>query len=165
MRVLVLTTAALALAACGSETSGTFESGDGGRGEYTVDTEGGDTTATITTEDGTATMQTGPNVKADLPLGFTVYPDATVLSTTNINAEGEKGSMVMMESSDSAQEIAEFYREKAEDAGIEIQMDMTINDGKMLAGEGPGGISFSINASPQGSATSAQLMVSEGSGN
>lgn len=165
MRFVLLTATALTLAACGSETSGTFEGEDGERGSYTVDSDSGETTATITTEDGTATMQTGANVKADLPLGFTVYPGATVLSATNIDSEGEKGSMVMMESSDDPGEIAAFYKKQAEAAGIDIQMDMTVNDGKMLAGEGEDGETFSINATPGDDKTSAQLLVSEGLGN
>ncbi|ABC63865.1 hypothetical protein [Erythrobacter litoralis] len=165
MRIVLPVIAALALAACGSETSGTLEGEDGERMDYSVDENSGETNATITTEDGTATMQTGPNVRARLPLGFKVYPGATVLSATNIDSDGEKGSLVMMETNATPDEIIAYYKAEAEAAGIDIKMDMTTGESRALAGEGASGASFSVNAGEQGSATSVQLMVSEGSGN
>ncbi|GAA4041945.1 hypothetical protein [Parerythrobacter jejuensis] len=165
MRIILASTMALALAACGSEKSGTIETEDGETAEYTIDDSSGGVTASIETEDGTATMQTGENVKADLPNGFSVYPGATIQSVTNVAQDGDKGSLVMLESTDSPQKIADHYRKEAEAAGISIEMDLTVNDGKMIGGTGENGMSFSLNATPSEGTTQAQLMVSEGLGN
>ena len=164
MRYASIIAASFVLAACSSEPSGTAENGEGERMQYSVDEQTGETRATITTQDGTASMQTGPNVQARLPLGFDVYPGATVVSATNIDSDGEKGSLVMLESGDTPDQVADYYKTKAEAAGLEIKMDMKAGASRSLAGEGPGGASFSVNAGEQGSATSVQLMVSEGSG-
>lgn len=157
MRLVLPIIATLALAACSSEKSGTFETGDGGKGEYTVDSDDGGMNATITTEDGTATMQSGENVKADLPAGFTVYPGATVVSATNVDATGTKGSMVMMETTDAPDKVASFYRKQAEAAGIKIEMEMTINGGKLIGGKGEDGKMFSLNATSNDGKTGIQL--------
>ncbi|WP_284126023.1 hypothetical protein [Parerythrobacter aestuarii] len=164
MRIATIATAslALALAACGSENSGTFETEDGEQGEYTVDSDGDGMNATITTEEGTATMRSGENVKADLPDGYTIYPGAKVVSVTNVDGTGHKGSLVMMESADSPDKIASFYKKQAEAAGIKIEMEMTINGGKMLAGKGEGDRIFSINTTNNDGTTGIQLTVGQG---
>lgn len=164
-RQFIAACAAFMLAACGSGDSGTTETGDGGSADYTVDRENGEVSATITTEDGTATMQTGENVSADLPGGFTVYPGAKIESVTNINQTDAKGSLVIMESSDSPQKLAEFYKKQAKAAGIPIQMEMTVNGGTMIGGTNTGtGMTFSLNATPSADGANAQLMVNQGLG-
>lgn len=164
MRYPILIAAACALAACGSEKSGTFETEDGETGEYSVDADDGGATATITTDDGTASFQSGPGVKAKLPDGFTIFPGAKTLSSTNITNDDGVGTMVTLQAEADPDQFASFYRNQAERAGIEIEMEMTINDGKMLAGKGENGKSFSLMATPdeEGGTTTAQLMVSEG---
>ena len=163
MRVTLafFTPIALALAACGSETSGTFEGEDGETGEYTIDNSTGETTATIKTDDGTATMRSGSNVPVDLPDGFSLYPGASVVSNTVVKqGAGGSGTLVMMTSGDSPEKIAGFYRQQAEKAGIEIQMEMTTNGAQIIGGESGDGLTFSIMASPDGEGgTSAQLTV------
>ena len=162
MRVFVTVLgAALLLSACGSEKSGTFETEDADTGEYTVDSDGEGMNATIKTGDGTATMQSGENVKADLPDGFTVYPGAKVVSVTNVNGPGNKGSLVMMETSDAPDKVAEFYLKQAKAAGIEIQMEMSINGGKILGGKGEGDRMFSLNVTNNDGTTGIQLTVGQ----
>lgn len=157
MRLILPAVATLALAACSSEKSGTFETDDGDKGEYTVDGDEGGVKASITTEDGTATMQSGENVKADLPAGFTVYPGAKVVSATNVDGGGSKGSLVMMETGDSPDKVTDFYRKQAEAAGIKIEMEMSINGGKMIGGKGEGGKMFTLNTTDNDGTTGIQL--------
>jgi hypothetical protein len=153
----------LLLAACGSETSGTFEGEDGETGEYTIDNSTGETTATIETEDGTATLRSGADVPVDLPGGFTVYPGAKVVSNTVVNQGEGLGTLVTMTTVDGPEKVAEFYKAQAEKAGIAIQMEMSTETGTMTGGESPDGLTFSIIASPQeddaGERTIAQLAV------
>lgn len=157
MRFVLPIAATIALAACSSEKSDTFETEDGEKGEYTVNSDDGGMNATITTKDGTATMQSGENVKADLPLGFTVYPGATVVSATNVDGGGTKGSLVMMETDEAPDKVAAFYRKQAEAAGINIEMEMTINGGEMIGGKGDGGKMFSLNTTNNDGKTGIQL--------
>lgn len=157
MRPILPIAAMIALAACSSEKSGTFETEGGEKGEYTVNSDDGGMNATITTKDGTATMQSGENVKASLPDGFTVYPGATVVTATNVDAGGTKGSLVMMETGDSPEKVAAFYRKQAEAAGIKIEMEMTVNGGKMIGGKGEGGRMFSLNTTTNDGKTGIQL--------
>lgn len=161
MRTLVLLAGALALAACGSEKSGSFETGDGGEGSYTVDSDSGETTATITTDEGTVSMRSGGDVPIDLPRGFSAYPGAKVVSNTIIDQGDGKGSLVIMESEDSLDDITGYYRKQAEAAGVNIGVQLTTEQGRMLAGESEAGMAFSLNASEEGGKTTMTLMVGD----
>lgn len=153
----------LVLAACGSETSGTFEGEDGETGEYTIDRATGETNATIETEDGTTTVRSGSNVPVDLPAGFSVYPGAEVVSNTVVKQGQGSGTLVSLESTDSPDKVAAYYKAQAEDAGITIQMEMTTNGMQMVGGESEDGLTFSIMASPgDDGGTNAQLTVGQG---
>ena len=161
MRKLVLLVGALALSACGSEKSGSFETEDGGEGTYTVDSEDGETTATITTDEGTVNMRSGGNVPVNLPKGFSAYPGAKVVSNTMIDKGDGKGSMVVMESKDSLDDVTSYYRSQAEKAGVKIGMQLTTDQGRMLAGESDNGTSFSLNVNEEGGKTTMMLMVGD----
>ncbi|MDJ0978775.1 MAG: hypothetical protein QNI87_09575 [Erythrobacter sp.] len=150
---------ACALAACGSETSGTFTGEDGETGEYTIDNSTGETTATITTDDGTATLRSGTNVPVELPSGFSVYPGADVVSNTVFKQGAGSGALVTMKSEDKPEKLAAFYKQQAESAGIKIQMEMKTNGAQMIGGEAPDGLTFSVIASPEGEGSTAQLSV------
>ncbi|MFN4112686.1 MAG: hypothetical protein ACK4GD_01955 [Sphingomonadaceae bacterium] len=149
----------LALAACGSEQSGTFEDGEGGEGSYRVNQENGVTTSEIKTEQGTARMESGAGVKANLPKGFALMPGANVISASNITTEQGSGSMTMMEIDKPADEVMTFYRKQAEAAGVKIQLEMNSDGNRMIGGEGKDGLAFSLTASESDGKTSAQLMV------
>ncbi|WP_324263002.1 hypothetical protein U4960_07950 [Altererythrobacter sp. H2] len=149
----------LALAACGSEQSGTFEDGEGGEGTYRVDEESGVTTSEIKTEEGTARMESGAGVKANLPDGFALMPGANVISASNITTEQGSGSMTMMEIGKPADEVVAFYRKQAEAAGVKIQLEMNSDGTRMIGGEGRDGVTFSLTATEADGKTSAQLMV------
>ncbi|WP_156423759.1 hypothetical protein [Erythrobacter sp. YT30] len=164
MRALIiagLAAVTLGVGACSSEKSGTFTDGDGNTGEYTVDSESGETAVTVETGEGTATMRSGTDVPVDLPGGFTIYPGAKVASNTIVSHGEGEGSMVILETDATPAELAEFYGAQAKDAGVEIQMDMTTGDTKMLAGETAEGLVFSLNATRQGDLTTAQVMVGD----
>ncbi|MBD3728839.1 MAG: hypothetical protein IE933_03960 [Sphingomonadales bacterium] len=145
--------AVLLLAACGSKSENS----------YSVDDKTGDSNATITTDDGTVSMQSGANVPVKLPRGFKLYPGAKVVSNTTIQQESGSGALVIMESGDTPQEMADYYRAQAESAGIEVKLQLSTDAGRMIAGESKDGVAFSFNANRgEGSdagKTSAQLMI------
>ncbi len=151
----------LTLFACSSEESGVVVDEDGNEVNYSIDKETGETAVTVETEQGTATMRSGDDVPVDLPGGFTVYPGAEVVSNTIVSHGDGEGAMIFMETDATPDDLAEFYRAQAKDAGIEIQMDMTAENTKMLAGETKEGMVFSLNATREGDKTTAQIMVGD----
>lgn len=151
----------LALSACSSEKSGTVTDEDGNEVNYSIDSDTGEMDVTVETDEGTATMRAGEDVPVDLAGGFTIYPGAEVVSKTVVTHGGGEGAMIILETDATPAEIAEFYKTQAKDAGVEIQMDMTTQDTKMLAGESDEGLTFSLNATRQGDVTTAQLMVGD----
>jgi hypothetical protein len=153
--------AVLGLSACSSERSGEFTTEEGDTGSYSVDPDSGETNMTITTDEGTTTLRSGSDVPIDLPLGFSVYPGAEVTSNAVVDHNGGEGSMVIFDTSDSPDDVVSFYREQAEAAGIEIKVDLTINDGRMLGGEGSDGEVFTINVSANEQGANGQLMVGD----
>ena len=160
MRAVVISAAILALAGCGSDDSDTIETEDG-EVTYTVDDDGGAVNATITNADGeTVVVQSGEAAAANLPDGFTLYPGAKVVSSTNVSSGGSSGAMVALESAATPEQIVAFYREEAEAAGIEIKMEMKANEAQIVSGESASGLVFSINAAPaDGGGTSATLTI------
>jgi hypothetical protein len=159
MRKFSLGIAALLLAGCGSSDSGTVETEDG-TVEYDVERGGGEAQMRFTDDEGNeTTINAGADVAASLPDGFTVYPGAQVASSTVMSGNEGQGSMTVMTSSASPQDMIAHYRRQAEAAGFAIEMEMTTNDTMMIGGEGPGGQSFSFNASPSGGETTGMLMI------
>lgn len=81
----IIAVAALALAACGSETSGKFTTAEGESAEYTIDKESGETSMTVEGPEGVATMRSGADVPVSLPGGFILFPGSKVVSKTVVN--------------------------------------------------------------------------------
>lgn len=158
MKRFVLIGGAALLASCGGD-SGTIETEDG-EVTYDIDSSGENSEFRMTGEDGEeVVINTGSDVNVDLPGGFTLYPGAEVISSTTVNQTDGSGSMVVMRSSGSPDEVASFYRQQAEAAGIEIAMEINSNGSKLIGGEGADGLTFSLNATPDGNGTTAQLVL------
>lgn len=164
MRKLMGASAAvLLLTACGSEQDGTFEAEDGSEGAYSVDASDGETELNVTCADGEEiSVSSGAGVEESLPEGYSVYPGAEVVTSTTLAREGSSGAIVIMNTPDSPEDVAEYYREQAEAAGIEIMMDMNADGAIMIGGESSDGSRmFSINASSSGEVTTAHLQVGD----
>jgi hypothetical protein len=154
--------AALALSACGSESSGEFTTEDGEAGEYSIDNDSGETTMTVQTPDGEVSLRSGTDVPVDLPAGFSLISGADIVSNTIIDQGETRGALVTFTSDRTPEEIADFYRAEAEDAGIEIQIETSMNGGKMIGGENETtGTTFSVSAYPDEDGTTGQLTISE----
>ncbi len=166
MAFAVLASGALALSACGSETEGTFTTEDGETGEYTIDQDSGEASMTVSTPDGDVTMRSGNEVPIDLPGGFSLISGAEVLSNTVVSQADSTGSLVTFKSDKAPQEIADFYREEAARAGVEIQIETSINGGRMIGGEhDESGLTFSVTAYPDDDGnTIGQLTIGEDPG-
>ena len=164
MRKLVsVSAAALMLASCGSGHDGTVQTGEGDVG-YDIEQSGDGSEVTVTAEDGSEVVSAVGTGEAELPDGFSIYPGATVISSTTVTQADGGGALILMQSDATPAEMVSFYRQQAEAAGIEIQMNADVNGSSMLGGEGAGGMTFSFSASPNGDGTSGQLIVGAGSG-
>lgn len=159
MRLWILAGACVALGACGSEQSGTVTNADGSKTEYSVDADGTTSTATVTTEDGTATFETGSGVKAELPDGYTLYPGSKVVTATKASSPNGDMRLVMFESSDEPKVIAEFYRKQAEAAGVKLELEMTTEQGTILGGRDEEGTNFSLTTSKAEDKTVSTLSI------
>lgn len=165
MRTFVLSLSAMAvLSACGSDDSVTVETEDGDTVAYSsASSDDGSTTATITTDEGTATMRTGADAKVDLPLGFKLYPGAQVVSSTTFDQAGERGALLTFVSDASPDELIAFYRKAAEGADISIEMSLTTDNSKIIGGKGAGERTFSFSTVPgPDGKTQGQLMIGTG---
>ncbi len=143
--------ALLALSACGTEAAQ--------ESSYTIDSETGEISASASTADGATTVRSGAQVPLDLPAGFTLYPGAKVIGNTVFDQGDGRGAFVTMESADTPEQIAAFYIGQARAAGVNIEMQMPINEGRMAGGESPDGLTFSLMAVPIAGGTQAQLSV------
>ncbi|RXZ65649.1 hypothetical protein [Pelagerythrobacter rhizovicinus] len=161
VRLAMVGMAALLLAGCGSEGSGTVEGEDGTVAHYKVDEASGEVNATLETADGTATMRSGADVPVELPRGFTIYPGAKVTTNTVFEQADANGALVTMESDASPEEMVAFYRKQAEAAGVEIGLNMNTDTMQMIGGDAPDGATFSFTATRKDGGTTAQLMVGE----
>lgn len=134
------------------------------------------TTTTIATEGGTATMRSGDGDVADLPAGFTIYPDATVVKATRFdrnrdgNGDGRGdgqaygGALITMTSDATQERIIAFYRAQAKEAGIAIELELTTDLAMVIGGPLGENGTFSLTTSRgEGGLTTAQLMIGTGS--
>jgi hypothetical protein len=152
-------TAALTLAACGSETSGEFTTEDGKNAEYTIDKDSGETSMTIKGEDGEETLRAGSNVPVSLPAGFTLFPGTRVVNNMVVNKSGEQGTMIIFEADAPADKVVAHYRDAAKAAGFEIEVEVNTNGTLTVAGERKSdGSKLSITAT-SGTPTTGQLVI------
>lgn len=163
----VLPALLLALGGCASEpeSKGGAEAqpAERERGSYVVDGETGEINARIHRDDGTvATMRSGEKVPVLLPAGFTLYPDAEIVSNTHVRHGDGTGVLLTMRSKDEPDALATFYRQQAEGAGVKLEAQMKAGRTVMFAGEGPRDLAVSFNVSEESGETVAQLMVGTG---
>ncbi len=156
MRIFPVTGAAalaLTLTACGGSSSDAEVSEQ--EASVTVDEETGAVTTATKTADGTAKLRSGEEAPKTLPLGFTLYPGAKVTNSASFEQKGKTINMISIVSGDSPDKLTAHYRDLAEAAGINIKLEMKVNDGQMIGGDDGQGNSFSFNAQKPGSAFDA----------
>ena len=132
-----------------------------GQGSENADVEAtaeGDTRIAVQGDDGEqVTIQSGPT---DLPAGFTVYPGATVTSSTTISTGTGGGVIMVMSSPDGAEKVVDFYRAQAEAAGVTISQNAKAGNNRIIGGQSADGLALTASAAPGGNGvTIIQLTV------
>ena len=153
----------LALAAC-SESEATSVISADGTTEYEVSGAGDDTRVRMSDAEGNEAVFTGGSDvtgELDLPDGYALYPGAEVESSTTFNGSQGGGVMVTFGADAPPQELVEYYRKQAMNAGVEIDTDARTGEERMIAGEGPGGLSFSLQTSTSGSGSTGILVIAQ----
>ena len=154
---------ALALSACGDSEATSVTSVDGTT-EYEVSGAGDDTQVRMSDAEGNEAVFTGGSDAAgelELPDGYALYPGAVVEASSTFYGSQGSGVMVTFATDASSQELVEHYRKQATSAGVVIDTDARTGDEWMIAGEGPGGLSFSLQTSADGSGSSGILVIAQ----
>jgi hypothetical protein len=113
----LLVCGAVVAAGCGSKKTYSTPAGD-----VTVERKGEQTTATVKTEQGTATVQVGS--KAEAEVGLVGYPGAQAEQnvTWKGEQEGEKLVQVHLTTPDSFDQVKAFYQKQYPDAEVSMSM-------------------------------------------
>lgn len=151
------------LAGCSSEKSGTITTPDGETAEYRIDETSGETSMTIKTAEGEATMRSGQGVPLELMDGFTLFPGSKVVSNTVVNQPDGTGNMVLFESTAKPAAIIAHFKSHAEKAGYAIELEATMNETMMLSGKREAArTSFMVTTgAPEDGKITGQLVISK----
>jgi ABC-type enterochelin transport system substrate-binding protein len=131
-RSLIISSASLILAACGSNER-SFQVDDGEGGRSTVSVKGDGEQVTVKTADGEVVYQQGAQ-GAQFPDHAPQYPGSKVISFANFaGAEGAMGSNYTQHTNDSVEAVMAFYKQRATAAGLKIMMEQTMADSATIA--------------------------------
>ncbi len=116
---------------------------------------------TVKTADGSVVVSgDGVKLPEDFPKDVPVYPGAKIASAVSSAQSGTSGHMVTLETSDSPDKIATFY--KAKFSGWQVKMEMSSGGGKVLLLESPDAKrSVTVVANPANGVTTVTLTAQE----
>lgn len=120
---------------------------DGETASFDIDADNEEGQVTITTDEGSSVFRAGAGTE-DLPGWLTVYPGATSEGTYASQTPAGRAGGFGFETTDSVEQVLEFYVEAFETAGLQIENRTTTPDGAVV-----------IAASSDG-ARGAQLTIS-----
>jgi hypothetical protein len=156
--------AALALAACGSESPGGLHDQQGESAGYSIDKATGQASMTIKGKDGDATLRAGAAVPVILPDGFSLFPGTRVVDNAVVTQPDGQGTLITFEADAPAEQIVAHYRDAAMQAGFDIQIEMDTNGTQMVGAERKAdGATFSVTATA-GKPTSGQIIIAAKTG-
>jgi hypothetical protein len=147
------------IAACGSnddeKLAGTFDDGEGNRGSYSVRGDDENSETVIKSDKGEIRIASGDKAAKDLPMDIKLYPGAEVQTSMTGMGEGKSGAMLVFRTSDSAEDVIDFYRKQLKSRNIDINTEIKSGDMQMIGGERADGEGVHISAtkSPDGGVT------------
>jgi hypothetical protein len=159
--------AALVLMGCGGEKSTTIPTGDGGSVKVTQSADGETAEITTITDDGEATFTSGGAGKwpDDAPAYAPPYPGAKVEGGFSGTADGQAGAMTTFTTADPPEKVVEFYKRRAEAAGLAAKSTATIGNAVMFSAQDKtGDVGLSVQAGSENGVTTAMLSYSRKAG-
>lgn len=153
MKKFLVFPAFLLATACGGNdeiASGTFDDGEGGEGSYTVSGDENSSETVIKSADGEIRIASGSKAVQNLPMGIKLYPGANVESSMTGMGDGSSGAMVVFSTSDSQEEVIDFYRKEMAAKDIKIATEVKAGDMQMIGGERGDGEGVNISATKDG---------------
>jgi hypothetical protein len=147
------------IAACGSNdserASGSFDDGDGNKGSYSVRGDDENSETVIKSDKGEVRIATGDKALKDLPMDIKLYPGAEVQTSMAGMGEGKSGAMLVFQTSDSVDDVIDFYRKQMKSKDITIKTEVKSGDMQMIGGERADGEGVHISATtfPDGGVT------------
>ena len=130
---LLAGSAALLISACGQ--SGTVKNEDGSTTTYSTSQTSDGGQVDVETKDGKMTSKVGSDLKVDMPEGYKIYPGSQVIGNTKVDTgEGVTYQIMSMAPGD-VDEVLAFYRKQAENDGVTISNETSIDGSKFIGGE------------------------------
>lgn len=148
-RITLAMAASLLLAACGSDDVDTSASAGADSGGISITGDNGERVQ----------VAGGDEAVAALPPGFSSYPGAQITSSTAISTGDGGGVILVMTTSDSVDQVIEYYTTQATAAGVRLDGQVRTDSNTLIGGEGEGGLAFSASAAPGPDGTIVQLTV------
>jgi len=149
----------LAIAACGSSgeemAARSFDNGDDGTGSYAPTREEAHSSSAAEADRGFVRIAMGEKAAEDLPMDIKLYPGADIQTSMVGAGERKSGAMVVFTTSDSAEDVIDFYRKELERKGIGFKKEIRTNDRQTISGERMSGegVHVSVTTSPDGTTT------------
>ncbi|MDX3883291.1 MAG: hypothetical protein QHC65_02630 [Sphingomonas sp.] len=158
--ILALALAA-ALSGCGKSGTAGKDSA-GGDASYQLSESNGQSTLTVRSDKGTARIVSGTG-DAALPAGLSLYPGATVTSSTRITGEATARSTILsFDTPDMPAQVIAYYKAGAQKAGYAVDAEVKAGTMEMLNGKHGKEGGFTLTANREGGKTVVSLLGSAG---
>lgn len=159
--LLLLCSAALLTAGCGSEESKTVVTPEG-KATVTTKTEGEKSVVKVETKEGTLTVKSGSQTVSEAEVGVPIYPGAKVVSTSQMaetkDAGSGKASTYSFTTNDGFDKVVGFYKTNLKN--VQHSMDQTMGDQKMsmfMTGQEGDMRTIQVMANASGGPTNIQI--------
>lgn len=94
----------------------------------TVEVEEGGGKVTVTSEEGEFSFEEGGELPDNFPEDFPIYPGAKLTSSWTAQAEEKEGISLVWETSDSMEEVSEYYKEELASSGWKVGFSTEAED-------------------------------------
>ena len=163
-KMMIAPLALFAVSCSGSDevASGTFDDGEGGKGNYSVTGNEEDSETVIKSGDSEVRIAIGSKATENLPMGLKLYPGADVQSSMTGMGDGKSGAMIVFSSSDDQDDVVSFYKNQLKAKGIDIKTEVKAGDMQMIGGERDDGEGVNISVTKDGKGGVTATLIAGG---
>ncbi|WP_417593724.1 hypothetical protein [Parasphingorhabdus sp.] len=155
----------LAIVACGSSgeemAASSFDNGDAGTGSYAPTREEAHSSTVAEADQSIVRIAMGDKAVEDLPMDIKLYPGADIQTSMAGIGEQKSGAMIVFTTSDSVEDVIDFYRKELESKEIGFKKEIRSGDKQTISGERTSGegVHVTVTQSPDG-ITTATIVAS-----